>query len=96
LFVKARQSAHEYGIAAHHKMPAQGLVQQTSWSGGKTLVARFSIEPAAFEASWKSLFIWMSEKGYPKPDRNPFETYHNNFKEHPEQNCIVDLSIPIE
>ncbi|MFN8274667.1 MAG: AraC family transcriptional regulator [Flavobacteriaceae bacterium] len=84
------------GIAAHHKMPAQGLVQQTSWPGGRTLVARFTIEPPEFEASWNSLFIWMSEKGYQKADRNPFEIYHNNFNEHPEQKCIVDLCIPIE
>lgn len=83
------------GIATAHKIPADGVVQQIKWPGGKNIVARFEIEPQAFEPSWNSLFIWMAENGYQKADRNPFEIYHNNPNEHPEQKCIVDLCIPV-
>lgn len=48
------------GIAAHHKMPAQGLVQQTSWLGVKTLVASFTIEPPEF-------FVFTVRVAFDKP-----------------------------
>ncbi len=48
------------------------------------------------EKPWTGLFLWMNKNGYKKKDRNPFEIYHNNFKEHPEKKAIVDFYIPIE
>ncbi|GAB4450942.1 MAG: hypothetical protein Fur0028_06520 [Bacteroidales bacterium] len=42
------------------------------------------------------LFLWMNKNGYKKADREPFEIYYNNFKEHPERKAIVDFCIPIE
>jgi AraC family transcriptional regulator len=38
----------------------------------------------------------MNENGYKKADQNPFEIIYNNYNEHPEKKCIVDLCIPIE
>ncbi len=63
---------------------------------GKCIVGRFEITPNDFEKSWSSLFIWMNENGYKKAEENPFEIYHNDLREHPENKCIVDLHIPIE
>ncbi|WP_199769357.1 AraC family transcriptional regulator [Flavivirga eckloniae] len=62
----------------------------------KCIVGRFEITPNDFEKSWSSLFIWMNENGYKKAETNPFEIYHNDFRKHPENKCIVDLFIPIE
>lgn len=62
---------------------------------GKLIVGHFTIEPKEFEKAWNGLYIWMNENGYNKADRFPFEIYHNNFNEHPEKKCIVDLCIPI-
>ena len=62
----------------------------------KCIVGRFEITPDDFEKSWSSLFIWMNENGYKKAEENPFEIYHNDFREHAENKCIVDLHIPIE
>ncbi len=63
---------------------------------GKCIVGRFEITPEEFEKSWTSLFIWMNENGYKKGIENPFEIYHNDYREHPENKFIVDLYIPIE
>ena len=63
---------------------------------GKCIVGRFEITPNEFEKSWTSLFIWMNENGYKKSSENPFEIYHNDFREHPENKFITDLYIPIE
>jgi len=38
----------------------------------------------------------MNENGYKKAAQNPFEIYHNDFRMHPENKCIVDFYIPIE
>ncbi len=63
---------------------------------GKYIVGRFEINPSEFEKSWTSLFIWMNENGYQKREENPFEIYHNDYREHPENKCLVDLHIPVD
>ncbi|WP_211344256.1 AraC family transcriptional regulator [Flavivirga rizhaonensis] len=62
----------------------------------KCIVGRFEITTNDFEKSWSSLFIWMNENSYKKAEEPPFEIYHNDFREHIENKCIVDLHIPIE
>lgn len=84
------------GILSQQPISVDGEIGLTTLENGKTLVGRYTIEPKEFEKSWDSLFIWMNEKGYKKADRFPFEIYHNNYLEHPEKKCIVDLCIPIE
>ena len=72
-----------------------GEIGLTTIENGKFIVGRFEIEPKDFEKSWSGLFSWMNENGFTKRDCNPFEIFHNNFNEHPEKKCIVDLYIPI-
>ncbi len=84
------------GILTNQELTVDGEVGLTAIEPGKHIIGHFSIEPKEFEKAWDSLFIWMNENGYKKADRYPFEIYHNNFNEHPEKKCIVDLVIPIE
>lgn len=84
------------GIITAHEVTVEGEVGLTTIDKGKNIVGRFVIEPKEFEKSWESLFIWMNENGYKKTDQYPYEIYHNNFNDHPEKKCIVDLCIPIE
>lgn len=74
----------------------EGEVNRVTIKKGKCIVGRFEITPDDFEKSWTSLFIWMSENGYKKSTENPYEIYHSDFREHPENKFIVDLYIPIE
>jgi AraC family transcriptional regulator len=73
-----------------------GEIGHTTTPKGNYIVGHFTIEPMEFGASWKALFNWMNENGYKKADQNPFEIISNNYNEHPEKKCIVDLCIPIE
>jgi len=61
----------------------------------KCIVGQFEIEPMDFERSWTALFVWMNENGFKKADGNPFEIFHNNFREHPENKALVDFHIPV-
>ncbi|WP_298222585.1 GyrI-like domain-containing protein [Flavobacterium sp.] len=83
------------GILSKQELTVDGEVGLITLEKGKNIVGHFVIEPVEFEKSWDSLFIWMNDNGYKKADRYPFEIYHNNFNEHPEKKCIVDLCIPI-
>lgn len=74
----------------------EGEINGLTIKKGKCIVGRFEITPIEFEKSWTSLFIWMNENGYKKSSENPFEIYHNDFREHPENKFITDLYIPIE
>lgn len=73
-----------------------GEVGLTTIEKGKFIVGHFEVKPKDFEKSWSSLYIWMNENGYKKADRNPFEIFHNNFKEHPKGKARVDMYIPIQ
>ena len=61
----------------------------------KCIVSRFEITPFQFQEAWEASFVWMSENGYQKDDKDPFEIYYNNAAEHPENKFIVDLCIPV-
>jgi AraC family transcriptional regulator len=84
------------GVVSPEEIKVDGEIGLSAIEAGKTIVGHFEIEPREFEKAWDSLFIWMNENGYKKVERFPFEIYHNNYKDHPEKKCIVDLCIPVE
>lgn len=83
-------------LMTNRPFEVEGEINKLTINKGKCIVGRFEITPNEFEKSWTGLFIWMNENGYKKSTANPFEIYHNDFREHPENKFIVDLYIPIE
>ncbi len=83
------------GILSPNNFAADKSIDFRILEKSKTIVGRFLIEPLAFEKAWDSLFIWMNANGHQRADVNPFEIYHNNYMEHPDKKCMVDLCIPI-
>ncbi len=75
---------------------ATGKIGLTSIEKGKFIIGSFEIGLNEFEKSWNGLFLWMMENGYKKAGSYPFEIYHNDYRTHPENKCLVDLYIPIE
>lgn len=72
-----------------------GEISPETLPKGKYIVGSFCIEINKFEKAWNGLFLWMKENGYEFRRSNPYEIYHNNFKENPQKKCIVDFCIPI-
>jgi AraC family transcriptional regulator len=72
-----------------------GEIFSETLSKGKYIVSRQEITLQDFEKNWQDLFLWMKENDYQYRKNPPFEIYHNNYKEHPEQKCIVDFCIPV-
>ncbi|TPN86768.1 AraC family transcriptional regulator [Aquimarina algicola] len=89
---KVRMSA---SILLHKPVDVKKEISLTTIEAGKYIVGHFEIGLDEFEKSWTGLFIWMNENGYQKADNNPFEIYHNDFKNHPEKKATVDFCIPI-
>ena len=83
-------------LTVSEPLEAKGAISKLTIDGGKCIVGSFEIAPHEFEKSWTSLFVWMNENGYKKGSGNPFEIYHNDYREHPENKFIVDLYIPVE
>lgn len=83
------------GVVLNDPISKEGEVFEDVIPSGRTIKARYEINPMEFEQAWSSLFIWMNEKGYQKAEKHPYEIYHNDFREHPEQKCIVDFCIPV-
>jgi AraC family transcriptional regulator len=84
------------GVPLPTPVEVSGEVGLTTVEKGKYIVARFLIAPADFGKSWESLFVWMNENGYKKAPGDPFEFIYNNYNDHPEKKCLVDLCIPVE
>lgn len=83
------------GINLTHLVNVEGEIGITKVEKGNYIVGHFEIEPKDFEKAWSSLFIWLNENGYQKANNNPFEIIYNNFNDHPQKKCIVDLHIPV-
>jgi AraC family transcriptional regulator len=90
---KVRISA---AVTLNSKVKVSDGIGLTTIYKGKCIVGSFTIRMADFEKSWNSLFLWMVDNGYRKADHEPFEIYHNDYRKHPEQKCIVDLYIPVQ
>lgn len=64
-------------------------------AAGKCMVTRLEIIPDEFQKAWEANFVWMTENGYQKSDKDPFEIYYNNAANHLEGKFIVDFCIPV-
>jgi len=73
----------------------EGEINKLKIKKCKCIVGRFEIRSEEFEKSWTALFLWMNENGYKKADQEPYEIYHNDYREHPDKKFVVDLCIPV-
>jgi len=63
--------------------------------GGKHVKGHFVLDLEEFEKAWTLMYQWMNDQGYRPSGKDPFEVYHNNLLENPDQKAIVDLYIPV-
>ncbi len=90
---KVRMTA---GLLLNEPIKSEDDVSQTTLEGGDYIVGHYTINVGEFPSVWLNLFKWMNDNGYKKREQPPFEIYHNDFNQHPEKKCIVDLYIPIK
>jgi len=83
-------------LVIDNPIPSEDGIEGLSFTTQKCIVAHFEIDVQDFEQAWTSVFMWMNENGYSKADKQPYEIYHNNFNEHPEKICFVDMCIPVK
>ena len=84
------------GVLTEELIETDGEVHGITIKPSKCIVGHFEITPDEFEKAWSGIFIWMNENAYKKDNSNPFEIYNNDFRQHPQRKCLVDLHIPIE
>tara|TARA_R110002126_G_scaffold277560_5_gene423609 strand:- start:4357 stop:5241 length:885 start_codon:yes stop_codon:yes gene_type:complete len=82
-------------IVLNDPIDIDGTINLKVLSPTKCIVSRLEITPFQFQQAWESSFVWMTENGYKKSEKDPFEIYYNNAAEHPENKFIVDLCIPV-
>lgn len=75
--------------------PGEGIgLRQTE--SGQYAVGHFEIDFTQFGDSWKQVFSELENQGFTHTGEDCFEIYYNNFQEHPEKKCIVDICIPVK
>lgn len=89
---KVRFSA---GVTINQNINSEGEIRQLTLKKGIYAVGCFEIKAEEISKAWKSMCIWVIEKGYEFRDGDFFEIYHNDSKAHPEQKFIIDICIPL-
>ncbi len=75
--------------------PGQGIgLRETT--EGQFAVGHFEIDFTEFEQSWNLVFSELQIQGFQHTGEDCFEIYHNNFQEHPQKKCIVDICVPVK
>jgi AraC family transcriptional regulator len=83
-------------LLVNEPMKTDGEVTSITINSGTYIIGHYEIGIHEFPITWMNLFKWMNANGYKKRDEPPFEIYHNDFNQHPEQKCTVDFYIPVE
>jgi AraC family transcriptional regulator len=83
------------GILSEKQLPTNDRFTTIVIPHQKYMVAKKEIQPADFGLNWRSLYKCMAENNLVKADVPPMEMYYNNWREHPQKKCVVDLLIPI-
>ncbi|SDS14123.1 transcriptional regulator, AraC family [Formosa sp. Hel1_31_208] len=89
---KVRMTA---SIVLEQALKSNGEINATKLNGGSYIIGHYEIGIEEFPIVWTNLFKWMNDNGYKKKNQPPFEIYHNDFNQHSEKKCIVDLYIPV-
>jgi AraC family transcriptional regulator len=90
---KVRQSAC---ITVDREVKPEGEIGKMNTPSGKYAVGNFEIDVTEFEQAWNAMCIWISESGYQPADGNPYELYHQDPEQHPENKFVLDICIPVK
>ncbi|MGJ1322537.1 AraC family transcriptional regulator [Sphingobacterium faecium] len=74
----------------------EGEIRKSHISEGKYAVGYFEINLSEFEKAWNTMYSWLSESGYQPREASPYEIYHNDYKQHPEEKFIMEICIPVK
>ncbi|TYA74605.1 AraC family transcriptional regulator [Seonamhaeicola marinus] len=83
-------------VTIRENFKAEGDIRPLTISEGDYAIGHFEIDSKEFSKAWKSMSNWVMENGYQFRDADYFETYLNDYKDHPEQKHIINIFIPIE
>ncbi len=92
-FSKVRYSA---GVTIDQDINAEGEIRPFTIQKDIYAVGKFEINVEEIPRAWKSMCMWVIEKGYEFRDGDYFEMYHNDHRTHPEQKFLLDICIPLE
>ena len=90
---KVRQSAC---ITVEGDVKVDGEVGKMKLEKSTCAVGRFEIGTDEFEEAWSSMCAWVADNGYQPDEGYPYELYHNDHKQHPEQKFILDICVPVK
>lgn len=90
---KIRQSAC---ITVEKDVKPEGEFGKLRVEAGKFAVGHFEIDVTEFEQAWSTMCLWVSENGYQPDDRNSYELYYADPKDHPENKFVLDICIPVK
>ncbi|MBN1187102.1 MAG: AraC family transcriptional regulator [Bacteroidales bacterium] len=91
---KIRQSAC---IVLTKDVQPSGEVKTTTIQSGRHAVGKFEVTFNEFEKAWQTMMVWIAENDYiPNEKRAFYEIYRNNFKNHPQQKCIIEICVPVK
>ena len=83
------------GILIKAPFENEERISMVTFPKGTYIIGNFEIGLEEFKNAWTSMYMYMNKNGYKTSPLPPFQIYHNDFRQHPEKKCIVDLYIPV-
>lgn len=96
MVTKTNQLKSDACISIDKTIATKGDVETCDLPGGLFAVGSFKLKMGEFPKAWKTLLQRLEHEGYTCANQSPFEIYHNNAMEHPEQIWIIDICISVE
>lgn len=90
---QVRQSAC---IELKQPVKSSGDVNTTTIKEDTYAVGKFEIGFSEFAEAWGGMMFWIEENGYTvNNERDCYEIYHNDFRTHPENKCILEICVSV-
>ena len=90
---KVRQSA---GLVVDASVKPEGEFGKMTVPAGKYIVGAFEISVDEFKKAWDAVCVALTESGYQPADAFPYELYHADPDQHPENKFVLDICIPVK
>ena len=88
-----RQSAC---IIADRKFDSNDTIKKDEFYAGKCALGRYEISFYEFKNAWTEMSEWVRGNNLEVSGKDSFEVYQNNFNNHPNNKCIIDICIPLK
>ena len=96
MFLREKYPRQSACIIADRKFDSNDTIKKDEFYAGKCALGRYEISFYEFKNAWTEMSEWVRGNNLEVSGKDSFEVYQNNFNNHPNNKCIIDICIPLK